>query len=176
MSNNVAVVYIRLCYLEDEHFQLERSAIGGSASVCATIVNESDEEIQAQRLQVVPCKYFYPSSSAFEAIPSYSQKDVIIQLRGRNASDITGIPDKVIFRLSKNGFEQSIALCFGFFAEGLRQYVPEGLPGADGASRFNVLLFGLAGSSKSSFSNSVLTLMGSDGKLASPEFIIHRAH
>ena len=45
------------------------------------------------------------------------------------------------------------------FTKTLRDYSPIGLPGANGADKFMLLCFGLAGSGKSSFFNSALTLM-----------------
>ena len=155
-------IYIKLHFVEGE----ERSEIGGDTSVCATVVNETDSSLEAQRLEVVPCGYLYPSSAPVEAVAAYCETDVIIKLRGQYNADVSEVPDKLKLKLSKSNLDFCPALPFGLFTKRLQQYTPVGLPGADGSSNFSILFVGLAGSTKSSTIKSALTLMGSAGTTA----------
>ena len=157
-------VYIKLCYIDDDSGSFERSQVGGSGSACATVVNETDSDIRRNgwKLSLVTISI---QAALHLKIPAHSQKDVVIELRGRHTEDLTKVTDTVTMKLSRLDVERTSSLSFGLFAKGLQNYVPTGLPGADGTGKFNVLLFGLAGSTKSSFVNSALTLMGNPGQI-----------
>ena len=109
-------IYIKLHLVEGE----ERSEVGGDASVCATVVNETDSSLEAQRLEVVPCDYFWPSSAAVDAVPAYGETDVNIRLRGRYNADVSEVPDRLTLKLSKTDLNFLPALSFGLFTKGLQ--------------------------------------------------------
>ena len=69
------------------------------------------------------------------------------------------VPQSFTVRLDNSNLERTFRMRFWTFTGALRDYTPAGLPGAMGADKFMLLCFGLAGSGKSSFFNSVLTLM-----------------
>lgn len=70
------------------------------------------------------------------------------------------VPNVFTSELSRSGPE---AVPSQSFLQALQEWSPQGLPGADGADRFNVLVVGLAGSGKSSTINSMLKLVEPPG-------------
>lgn len=85
------------------------------------------------------------------------------------------VPQHITVRLDNSNLERTFTMRFWTFTEGLRDYTPAGLPGSMGADKFMLLCFGLAGSGKSSFFNSVLTLMheGRPCLITFVQFCIH---
>ncbi|KAL0053354.1 hypothetical protein WJX82_004675 [Trebouxia sp. C0006] len=73
--------------------------------------------------------------------------------------DPADVPSSFSVRLDESGAKTIFSWSFWVFTKTLRDYSPVGLPGSHGADKYMLLCFGLAGSGKSSFFNSALTLM-----------------
>ena len=150
------------------------SKVGGKGRLKVTIRNDSPTKMEAQRLEVQQTDYWQPLGAEVPALAPRQSHSVNVDLCAYLTTDMgpQKVPETVSFKLSKSGQQHSVALCFSFFVNGLKEYSPVGLPGAAGCECFNILPVGLAGSGKSSTINSMLTLMDEPGQ---PRFRITRA-
>ena len=89
-----------------------------------------------------------------------------------HTSDPALVPQTFKVCLEVSAVERNFKLCFRTFNQALRDYHPAGLPGAMGADKFNVLCFGQAGSGKSSFFNSALTLLHEGRAVSGQLFVV----
>ena len=137
------------------------SEVGKTLYLFAKIRNPTAQILPAQRLAVKPDVYWQPCSVAVPAVPPGCTKEFSFTLSAHNRSE-EDVPRTTVFELSVSGERTKVALSFTLFTKALRQYSTYGLPGADGHDRFNIILVGLAGSTKSSFINSCLTLNNVD--------------
>lgn len=116
--------------------------------------------LPAQALQVVPTDYWQTATAAVPAMPPYSVPGIKVLVCGRADAR----PQTIDFRLTFSEVELRCPLSFSFFSKSLQQRSPHGLPGAACSQSFNLLLIGPAGTAKSSFINSALTLLSHSGK------------
>lgn len=142
------------------------SAIGGTGTIQVNICNESDIKLEEQRLEVQETAYWQPRGVDVPSVAPGQTQSVRLALWAYASPDARPhrVPETVSVKLSKSGQQYTISLVFSFFVNGLKRYSPEGLPGANGCKCFNVLVFGLAGSGKSSTINSMFTLMSEPSK------------
>lgn len=146
---------------------------GASMLLPVTVANDTSEELPAQRLQLQGDAYWQNTCSvALPPIAPYSEcEEVVLQMRCHNNLDpdslIASLPAYFTLQLDVSKITQRCSLSFWTYTQGLRDYSPATLPGANGADKFVLLAFGLAGSGKSSFYNSVQTLM-QKGRSCSP--------
>ncbi len=145
--------------------------IGRPLSVAFKVMNDTCERLPAQRLQLIGDEYWLPTcrlpvalSVALPAISPYTEsRPVALKMRCRWTTDPAAVPSSFSVRLDESGAKSTFSWSFWVYTKSLRDYSPVGLPGAHGADKYMLLCFGLAGSGKSSFFNSALTLMH-DGK------------
>lgn len=137
--------------------------IGGPLAMRFQVMNDTSERLPAQRLQLIGDHYWEPTCSvALPAIPPYTEsRPVTLRMRCRWTTDPAAVPASFSVRLDESDVKKKFSWSFWVFTETLRDYSPVGLPGANGADKYTLLCFGLAGSGKSSFFNSALTLMHS---------------
>lgn len=146
------------------------SCVGGQGKILVKIRNETGDRLPAQPLQVVSTDYWESTRVDTPAVQPYSVQKVYIQLQARIGRKVEEVPDHVVLQLTQSGVVHNTALSFSFFNKALRQWSPRGLHGASGSRNFNILLVGAAGSTKSSFINSVLTLVSGPSEITlSPE-------
>ncbi len=124
-------------------------------------MNDTSERLPAQRLQLIGDDYWLPTCSvALPAISPYTEsRPVALKMRCRCTMDPADVPSSFSVRLDESGPKTTFGWSFWVFTKTLRDYSPIGFPGSPGADKYMLLCFGLAGSGKSSFFNSALTLM-----------------
>lgn len=137
--------------------------IGRSLAVPFKVMNDTSERLPAQRLQLIGDHYWEPTCSvAVPALSPYTEsRPVTLRMRCRWTTDPAAVPASFSVRLDGSGAKTTFTWSFWVFTKTLADYNPVGLPGANGADKYMLLCFGLAGSGKSSFFNSALTLMHS---------------
>lgn len=143
----------------------ECSCVGGQGEVQVRIRNETSNCLPAQTLEVVATDYWQTSTADVSAVKPYRVASVRIYLRAREGKQLSDVPNRVTFRLTKSDCLHPTRLSFSFFRKSLAQWSPQHLPGAQGSKKFNLLLLGPPSSTKSSFINSVLTLDSGPSKL-----------
>ena len=136
-------------------------AIGQSVYAEFTVHNDTSDHLPSQRLQLIGDNYWRSSCSvAVPSIAPYStSRPVTLKMNCRWTSDAALVPSKFTVRLDMSNIARTFEWSFWTFTQGLRDYNTSRLPGAAGTEKFMLLCFGQAGSGKSSFFNSVLTLM-----------------
>lgn len=146
--------------------QPQTSKIGRTLLTAFTIHNDTPDQLPAQRLQLIGNQYWRSTcSTAVPSIAPYSKcKPVWLEMRCQYTSDPALVPQTFTVCLDRSAVERVFKLCFWTFTQALRDYHPAGLEGALGADKFNLLCFGQAGSGKSSFFNSAMTLLH-EGKI-----------
>ena len=137
--------------------------IGQPLAVRFQVMNDTSERLPAQRLQLIGDHYWESTCSvALPAIPPYAEsRPLALKMRCRGSTDPAAVPASFSVQLDESGARTTFTWDFWVFTKALRDYDPIGLPGANGADKYMLLCFGLAGSGKSSFFNSALTLMHS---------------
>lgn len=147
--------------IEISFYQPAPTEIGCTVSVLFKVTNDTANQLPAQRLELIGDHYWRSSCSvAVPCIQPYSAcPEFTLEMRCVNTTDPAKVPPTFQVRLTKSNLTSTLCWSFWTFTQRLRDYCPIGLPGANGAEKFVILCFGLAGSGKSSFSNSVLTLM-----------------
>ena len=140
------------------------SCIGGHGVIEVDVHNEDSANLPAQALQVVPTEYWQTGTAAVPAMPPYSVRGIKVLVCGRADAQAEDVPQYIDFRLTFSEVELRCPLSFSFFSKSLQQWSPHGLPGAVCSQSFNLLLIGAAGTAKSSFINSALTLLSHSGK------------
>lgn len=135
--------------------------IGNTLSVAFKVMNDTSERLPAQRLQLIGDDHWLPTCSvALPAISPYTEsRPVALKMRCHWTMDPADVPSSFSVRLDESGAKTIFSWSFWVFTKTLRDYSPVGLPGSHGADKYMLLCFGLAGSGKSSFFNSALTLM-----------------
>ena len=139
------------------------SSLGKTLALSFAVQNNSTISLPAQRLQLEPGKemYWQPCSAAVPCVASGGCVDISLNLRCKFITEPMYAPKEVQVTLDISRVTATLQLDFSVFTNELCEAAPFGQPGAAGAETFNVLLFGMAGSGKSSFINSVFTLMDS---------------
>lgn len=139
------------------------TSLGHTLALSFAVHNNSRISLPAQRLQLETGKevYWQPCSAAVPCIASGGCVDISLDLRCKFITEPIHAPKVAEVTLDVSKVTATVQLDFSVFTGELCEAAPLGQPGAAGAERYNVLLFGMAGSGKSSFINSVFTLMDS---------------
>lgn len=135
--------------------------VGGGLVLLVTVQNDTKDQLPEQRLQLLGDSYWQSTCSvAIPPIDAHSEcQPVTFELRCRDVTDPALVPASFTLRLEESKIDKNCKASFRTFTKRLSDYSPVNLPGANGAERFQLLVLGLAGSGKSSFLNSVMTLM-----------------
>ena len=157
MAGTYDAVYI-------ESFQCEPAAFGEPLTIPFKISNQSSNPLPKQTLKVHPWSlesYWEPSFVQVPELCAHSSKHVLLKAFCQQTADAEDIPAYLTVQLEPCGVTNTFKKRFYTFTGGLTKLSPAGLHGSLGVDKFNVLLFGLAGAGKSSFINSVHTLLSS---------------
>ena len=157
MAGSYDAVYI-------EAHQGERAAFGEPLTCSFSILNQSGSPLPQQTLKIHPCSlesYWEPSFVQVPELSAHSSKQVQLKAFCRQTAHAEDIPAHLTVQLEPCGIQRTIRMRFWDFTGGLTKLSPAGLQGSLGVEKFNILLFGLAGAGKSSFINSVHTLLSS---------------
>ena len=139
------------------------TSLGKTLALSFTVHNNSSISLPAQRLQLETGKemYWQPCSTEVPCVASGGCVNFSLDLKCTFRTEPKYAPKAAEVTLDVSRVTATLQLDFSVFTSKLCKAAPLGQPGAAGAERFNVLLFGMAGSGKSSFINSVFTLMDS---------------
>jgi len=137
--------------------------VGSNLSLQFKIKNESAVHYKGGRLHVIPDNYYQESSIPLPAIPAFTERENIAfknveVIGGRTIADL---PSRMCFKITElpNYVEvvrSNITPPMKLFSLELALMKP-----SPPQERYNILLFGMAGATKSSFVNSTLTMLNS---------------
>ncbi|KAK9822553.1 hypothetical protein WJX74_004150 [Apatococcus lobatus] len=144
---------------------VSHSRIGSPVTCQFTIRNDSSRQLPAQRLALDIHDYWLPCSCAVESVRPYSTGRAELQMSCIYTQQVEDVPESFTVHLTNTSTSQTFRLSFWTYTAALYGYSPANLPGADNAPNFNLVVFGLAGGAKSSFINSVMTLLSSGTKV-----------
>ena len=143
--------------------QVSHSRVGSPVVCVFVIKNDSSTHLPAQRLALDAQAhgYWLPCSCPVQAVPPYSSGRAVLQMECNYTQQVEAVPEQFEVRLTATGTSSHFNLNFWTFSADLFAASPANLPGAENAPHFNLVIFGLAGGAKSSFINSILTLLSS---------------
>jgi hypothetical protein len=127
--------------------------LGGALQVEIEITNFTNSQFPAENAFVLEGNYFEQTLVKIPAIPASGKKSVAF------VADVKSnrtFKDLERLTLKYRGNNYSCTFPVSYFLDGLKAYKPNSRAGADS---LNILLYGIAGATKSSFINSILTLL-----------------
>ena len=157
MAGSYNAVYI-------DAVQGDPAAFGEPLTLAYNITNQSSSPLPKQTLKIHPCSlesYWEPSFVQVPELCAHSTEQVHMKAFCQQTANAEDIPGQITVQLEPYGVQTTFRLRFQNFTGGLTKLSPAGLQGSLGVDKFNILLFGLAGAGKSSFINSVHTLLSS---------------
>lgn len=142
-------------------------SLGSPESYTLSVANNGDDTLEAQDVVLEEDTYRRQIIAHLPKIAPGSTASVDFTTEIKPRMTIRDLPYSVSFRLKTTNYRQRFINCgLGCYNRGLAQFKPKS---GSGPSVYNLLVFGTAGASKSSFLNTLMTMLrpddGKDNKL-----------
>jgi len=138
--------------------------IGENLSISIRVKNESNVPFNGGRIHVLSDAYFIQCSVPIDPIGNYDEKMIsFTKVEVKGGRYVDDLPPTIKLRITENGgkfqTDTSVNLIMQLFCKNLS------LKKNEKANFFNILLFGIAGATKSSFVNTISTLLSENDRI-----------